>query len=124
MEHYKTVHGPNVPSSFLEEARTLSRKIHEDESKTYLEHIYEKHVMEVRLKKKRINVVSNCNELVESIFANLYLFQHSDDPLDLHENVCNSPAAKFAAGSLCKDTDGSCQADWVLPATVTVCCSL
>ena len=53
LEHYKTVHGPNVPSSFLEEARTLSRKIHEDESKTYLEHIYEKHVMEVRLKKKK-----------------------------------------------------------------------
>ena len=70
LEHYKTVHGPNVPSSFLEEARTLSRKLHGDETKTYLERIYEKHVIEVRLK-KRINVVSNCCQLVESIFTNL-----------------------------------------------------
>ena len=45
--HYKTMHSPNVPSSFLEEAYTLSRKLHGDETKTYLEHVYQKHGMEV-----------------------------------------------------------------------------
>ena len=30
--------------------------------------------------KNRINLLSNFYELVESIFRNLYIFQHSDDP--------------------------------------------
>ena len=48
--HYKTIHGSNAPSSFLKEALMLSRKLHGDETKAYLENIYQHHAMEVRFR--------------------------------------------------------------------------
>ena len=43
--HYNTIHGCNVPSSFLKEALMLSRKFHGDETKAYLENIYQHHAI-------------------------------------------------------------------------------
>ena len=90
LHHYKTMHGPNVPSSLLEEARARSCKLHGDETKAYLEHIYHNHAMEVGIR-EIINVVSDCYEFVESILTNLHLFQHRDDPSFLEISATYQP---------------------------------